>query len=68
MKKNTHIIQGKRETFAPRDINSGNVGVMCKEVNTSENEGGENGSVSGCNANNGQASVRTANCNNNAYM
>lgn len=66
MKKNTHIIQGKRETFAPRDINSGNVGVMCKEVNTSENEGGENGSVSGCNANNGQASVRTANCNNNA--
>ena len=66
MKKNIHIIQEKRKTFAPRDLNSGNVGVMCKGVNPPKSEGGENGSVSGCTANNGQASVRTANCNNNA--
>ena len=31
---------------------------------SSNNEGGEHGSVVGCNANNGKASARTANCNN----
>lgn len=32
----------------------------------SDSEGGENGSVVGCNANNGNASARSANCNNHA--
>ena len=36
------------------------------EVCKTENDGVEYGSVLGCNANNGNASVRTANCNNHA--
>ena len=36
----------------------------CHVPSSAESEGGEHGSVVGCNANNGNASARTANCNN----
>ena len=64
MKKQIHTIQGGATASAPRGKSLGYVGVVCKDGKPSESEGGENGSVSGCNANNGNASVRTANCNN----
>ena len=62
MKKQHHTVQGNRQNgSAPRGESlSGYVGMVCEDtaLMVSESEGEENGSVCGCNANNGRASVR----------
>ena len=62
MKKQHHTVQGIRQNgSAPRrESISGYVGMVCEDAPVvSESEGEENGSVCGCNANNGRASVRS---------
>ena len=64
--------QGKGSAYAdvvPEARETGMAAVTpttqgCHVPSSAESEGGEHGSVVGCNANNGNASARTANCNN----